>query len=547
MSLTSGRRSLTEQREEMETPVSLSLAITGLILLIACANVANLLLARSGARRKEIAMRLSLGAGRPRVIRQLLTESTMLALMGGLLGLLAAYWGRAALIAQLQLELQVPFNARIFAFTAGLSLLTGLLFGLAPALRVSGLSLLPSLKAGALSEAAGTRSRRGLSRTLVAVQVALSLVLLIFAGLFIRTLRNLEMVEPGFNPSNVLVFSMDPTLNGYKGGRLADLYREVRRDVEAIPGVRSATLSVVSLLSGSDYVTRFMAQGKEEEKMAVFVHELEPNFRRTMEIPLLLGRDLRESDDENAPRVALVNETLARKVFSAEGAVGRRFGTGKPENSGDIEIVGVVKDSRNARLRGEIEPTIYLPYRQGLDQLGSMTFSVRTSRNPAAIVDSVRRTVSEIDGNVPIYGVKDLSMQIEELNMLERTFAGMAGLLGLLALALTSIGLYGILSYTVIQRTQEIGVRMALGAQRHDVVCLIMKEMLVVLAGVLIGLAAAQAGSGVLSGMLFRMAPNDGITLVAATVLMVVIASLAAYLPARRAAQLDPTVALRCE
>ena len=547
MLLTSGRRGLTEEREELTAPVSISLAITGLILLITCANVANLFLARSSARRKEIAMRLSLGAGRMRVIRQLLTESTMLALVGGLLSLGVAYWGRDALMAELQMDLEAPFHTRVFVFAAGLSLLTGLLFGLAPAFRTSGLNLLQYLKVSSPGEAGGTGSRRGLSRSLVVVQVAMSLVLLIGAGLFVRTLQNLERVEPGFNPDHVLVFGMDPTLNGYKEGRLADLYRQVRQGVEAIPGARSATLSVYSLLSGNDVLTRFFAQGKEQEPMPVYVREIEPNFRSTMEIPLLLGRDLKESDDENAPKVALVNETLARKVFPGESPVGRRFGTGKPGSSGDVEIVGLLKDSRNSRLRGEVEPTIYLPYRQGLEQLGGMTFSVRTSQDPSLIMDDVRRIVAGIDKNVPIFEAKTLNRQIIELSNEERIFAQMAGLLGFVAMALTCIGLYGILSYTVIQRTREIGVRMALGAQKHRIIRLIMREMLVVLGGAAVGLAAAVAGTRFVSSMLFGLTPTDAPTFLATTIGMIATAAMAVYLPARKAARVDPIVALRYE
>ncbi len=545
--LTSGRRGLMEEREEMAEPVSIALTITGLILMIACANVANLLTAQSGARRREIAMRLSLGAGRWRVIRQLLTECMLLALLGGLLGVLIAYWGKEVLTAQFELELKTTINASVFCFALSLSLLTGIFFGLAPALRASRWNLLQSVKTGSSIEGKASGSRRGLVRTLVVVQVALSLVLLIIAGLFIRTLQNLERVEPGFNPANMLVFRMDPTLNGYEGMRLADLYREVRRGIEANPGVESATLSAYGLLSGNDVITRFFPQGKEEEKMPVYVHQVEPNFRQTMEIPLLLGRDLRESDDENAPRVALINETLARRVFPGENATGRRFGTGKPENSGDVEIIGVVKDSRNSRLRGEVEPTIYLPYRQGLDGLASMTISVRTGADPLSLVAAVRRTVAGIDGNVPIYGVKRLSQQIEELSFSERIFARLAGLLGLLALALTCIGIYGVLSYIVIQRTQEIGLRMALGARKRHVLSLIMREILMVIAGTVIGLAAALAGTRVLSKMLFGLSPTDATTLTSATIVMILVAALAVYLPARRASQLDPLAALRYE
>ncbi len=547
MSLSSGRRGLTEERTEMKDPVAIALAITGLILLIVCANIANLFLARSGARRKEIAMRLSLGAGRPRVMRQLLTESTMLAVLGGGLGMLVAWCGREAFLAQLQLDLEVGFHARVFAFAMGLSVLTGLLFGLAPALRSSALNPLQSMKASSSVDAGGRRPRHGLSRALVVVQVALSLVMLIFAGLFVRTLQNLGRVESGFNPDHVLVFGMDPTLNGYEGSRLAGLYREVRRGIEGIPGVKSATLSVFSLLSGKDMITTFFAQGKESEKLDVFVQEIESNFRRTMEIPLLLGRDLGERDDENAPKVALVNETLARKVFPEGKVVGRRFGTWKPENSGDIEIVGVLKDSRNSRLRGDIEPTIYLPYRQVLDELGGVIFSVRTGPDPSSIVDAIRRVVAGIDGNVPIFGVKTLDRQIEELSYSERIFARLAGLLGFLALALTCIGLYGILSYTVIHRTHEIGVRMALGARKNHIVRLIMREMLMVAPGAVIGLAASFAGTRLVAGMLFGLPSTDAATYFSATFVIMLIAALAAYLPARKAARVDPIVALRQE
>jgi ABC-type antimicrobial peptide transport system permease subunit len=509
MALTSGRRGLNEQREEMTN--------------------------------------LSLGAGRRRVIRQFLTESLMLALLGGLFSVFLSYWGQEALMSQLDLNLAVGINGRVLAFALGLVLLTGVLFGLAPALRTSGVNLLQSLKISSTGGERGPGLRLGLSRTLVVVQVALSLLLLVAAGLFVRTLQNLERVEIGFNPDRLLLFQMDPTLNGYEGIREANFHRDVKEAVEGLPGVRGATSSIFSPLSGNTSMLRFFPQGREDEKLGVFVRLIEPNFCRTMEIPLLLGRDLEQRDDENNPKVALINETLARKIFSAAIPVGRRFGFDKPERSADIEVVGVVKDSRNAHLRGAIEPTVYIPYRQMTDSMGSRTFSVRTSRDPLSVVDDVRRAVASIDGNVPMFGVKTLNGQIDELLYGERTFAGMAGLLGILALTLTCIGIYGILSYTVVQRTQEIGVRMALGAQKWDVVQLIMREMLMVAGGAVIGLAAALAGTRILSSFLFGLTPTDPATLSSVTLLMAGVAAIAVYLPARQASRLDPLAALRYE
>jgi len=554
--LDSASRGMNESRARMTDPLFIALAISGIILLIACANVANLLLARSSVRQREIAVRLALGADRFRLVRQLLTESTLLSLSGGLLGVLFAHWAGNALLALLPMRfgrmaaIDLRLDLTVLAFTLGLALLTGILFGLAPALRTSGVNMVPALKESNSTSRNGGKVRLGLNRSLLVAQVAMSLTLLIVAGLFVQTLRNLEKIELGFNPDNILLFRVDPTLNGYEGQRLADLYREVRRGIEAIPGVESATLSGNSLLRGSGWWSSVSVQGytpEEDERNSHYIHNAETNFLQTMQIPLLLGRDLEPRDNESAPKVAVVNESFAKHYFKGENPIGRRFGFGKEENSGDIEIVGVTSDFQNTSLRDEPDPLIILPYAQVMRQLDSMTFSVRTNQDPASIVPAARQAVQRVDGNVPLFEVKSLKRQIEDSILQERQFAYLAGLFGLLALALTCIGLYGILSYAVVQRTREIGIRMALGARGNDVVRLIMREMFLILIGAGIGLAAAMAGTRWIQSMLFGLTPADPAILLLATLIMILVAAASTYLPARRASQVDPLVALRNE
>jgi predicted permease len=546
-----GSRGLTDARKQYVQPLAILSVIVGLVLLIACANVANLLVARATARQKEFAVRLALGASRLRMVRQLLTESILLALLGGAGGLLFAWWTKDLLLAWHPwraegLDISLNLDGRVFGFTLAMSLLTGLLFGLAPALRATRGEVNATLKqtAGSLKPS-GSR----LSQSLVVAQIAISLLLLIGAGLFLRTLRNLQSVDLGFNTENVLLFRVDPRLNDYQGDQIAALYERMIERLATLPGVRSATLSRHPLLSGSSARDGFSAQGRVPpagEDNNVYVQRIRWNFFETMELPLRLGRQLTAQDDSRAPKVAVINQALARKYFPDANPVGKRFGFGGPKNSGEIEIVGVVADAKYAELRQDDPLTVYLPYPQ--ESLTQMNFAARSTGDPLALIAAVREAVRQVDQDLPLFDVKTQSKQAAESLALERLFARLTGLLGLLAVALAGIGLYGVMSYTVASRTHEIGLRMALGAQAGEVLRMVLRQtLLLVVTGLVIGLAAAFATTKLMESLLFGLTATDPLTMATAAAVMLAVAAVAGWLPARRAAQVDPMVALRHE
>ncbi len=548
----SGSQGLTELRTAYSQPLSILMAIVGFVLLIACANVANLLLARAATRQKEIAVRLAIGASRWRLVRQLLTESVLLATLGGSVGVLFAYWGKDLLLALRPwgggvLGLELKLDLRVLGFTFAVSLATGLLFGLAPALRATRVDLTSALKDNARNLTGGSRSL--LTKSLIVVQVAMSLVLLVGAGLFVRTLRNLQNVDLGFNRENLLLFSVEPGLNGYDRPQMAQLYRRMTERLEGVPGVRSATVSLIPLLSGQAQTRGIVVQGHTPQPGAedeAKVNTVGASFFETMEIPILLGRGLSARDEETAPKVAVINQLMAHKYFGDETPLGRRFGFGGPETSGQIEIVGVTRDAKYTDMRSETQPTVYLPYLQSIPR--HATFIVRTSGNATTMTASVRDAVREVDGNLPLFNVTTQSQQADESLTQERLFAILSSFFGILALSLACIGLYGVMSYGVARRTNEIGIRMALGASAPRVTLMVMREtMLVVVTGVVIGLGAAVATTRLIAAMLFGVAPTDPVTISFAILVMIGVAALAGYLPARRASKVDPMVALRYE
>lgn len=528
------------------------MGIVGLVLLIACANVANLLLARAATRQKEIAIRLAIGAGRWRLVRQLLTESLLLAVLGGAAGVVFAYWAKDLLLVLRpwgggELALDLKLDLRVLGFTIVVSLLTGLVFGLAPALRATRVDLTPALKDNARSVTGGSRSL--LTKSLIVVQVALSLVLLVGAGLFVRTLRNLQNVDIGFNRENLLLFNVQPGLSGYDRPRMGQLYRRLTERLEAVPGVRSATVSLIPLLSGAGQTRSISVQGhtsQPDDEDNAKVNTVGSHFFDTLEMPILVGKGLSTTDEEAAPRVAIVNQMLARKYFGDENPIGRRFGFGGPETSGQIEIIGVARDAKYTGMREQTEPTVYLPYQQAIPRFA--TFIVRTSGDPAAMAGTIREAVHEVDGNLPMYDVKTQTRQADDSLAQERLFATLSSFFGVLALLLACVGLYGVMSYGVARRTNEIGIRMALGASATRVTRMVMRETLVVVGvGLVIGLGAALATTRFVVAMLFGLAPTDPVTILTAVLLMVAVAALAGYLPARRAARVDPMIALRYE
>jgi predicted permease len=533
----SGAQGLTELRRSYSQPLAILMGIVGLVLLLACANVANLLLARAATRQKEIAVRLAVGACRSRLMRQLLTESILLALLGGALGLLLAYWGKDTLLALRpwggdEMVLDLKIDLRVLGFTLAVSMLTGVLFGLAPAVQATRVDLTPALKDSVRNLTGSSRSLLG--RGLIVLQVAISLVLLIGAGLFLRTLRNLQNVDAGFSRENLLLFRVDPRLSGYrgKGPEIVSLYERMIEKIEAVPGVRSATISRHPLLSGSARTDSISVQGHIQqpgEDNLVYVNLVAANFFDTMQVPILLGRGLSTRDDQRAPRVAVINQTMARQYFGDENPVGRRFGFGA-ENSNQIEIVGVVRDAKYSSLRKDTPPTAYTPYLQDIP--GQVNFAVRTAGDVQALIPSIREALRHVDTNLPLFDVKTQIQQSDQSMAQERLFATLSSFFGVLALLLACLGLYGVMSYGVARRTNEIGIRIALGATAPRVMQMVMREtMLVVLIGVVIGLSAALASTRLIASMLFGLASTDPVTISFAVVLMITVAALAATCP----------------
>lgn len=546
----------------------LLLGVVGLVLLVACANVANLLLSRAAARQKEFAVRAALGAGRLRLIRQLLTESLLLSAAGGALGVLFALWLKNGLLAVGEWGggglrgLEPKLDWRVFAFTAGLSLSTGILFGSAPAWRSTRVDLTPALKEGGRGSSVASRSWLG--RGLVVSQVALSLLLLIGAGLFVRTLVNLRSVEPGFNTRNLLLFNAQPALLGYKEERLEGVYRQIAERLETVPGVRAVTFSSSPLLARhrstrSVYLRGALtaapdAEGRVKPSGPGHIHQVRENFLEAMEIPLLAGRGLRPQDDARSPRVAVVNQTFADEYFPGEYPVGKRFAFDhkKPD---EVEIVGVAGDAKYSSQRAEIPPTMYVSWRQELPgMVWGVTYEVRTAGDPKGFVAAVREAVRGVDGGLPLDNVKTQIEQADETLARERLFAKLLTLFGLLAQLLAAIGLFGVMAYAVAQRTREIGIRMALGASRRRVLRMVLRQgMSLTLTGIATGLAGAYLllrylGSRTdLSEMLYGVEVADPFVYVVMAILLTLVTLAACYVPARRATRVNPLVALRNE
>jgi predicted permease len=551
----------TGTRQRYAPSLYLLLGVVGAVLLIACANVANLLLSRAASRQKEIGVRLALGASRPRLIRQLLTESVLLAALGGALGVLFGLWVRDGFLAVsdwgggVMGALEPRLDWRVLAFTLTLSLLTGIIFGLAPAWRATKVDLTPVLKDSTRSTGAASRSLLG--RGMVVLQVTLSLLLLVGAGLFIRTLLNLQRIEPGFNTRNLMLFSVEPALAGYQGEKLRQLYQQMSERLEALPGIQAVTFSRVRLLAGGTSGRETFLQAGPDGRITrignVSLHQVRENFFEAMEIPLLAGRTFKPQDAGRAPRVAVVNQAFAQRYFSNENPVGRRFGFGEDE-ANEIEIVGMVRDAKYARQHDDIQPTAYLPWRQDLRSLARATFEVRTAGDPAATVSAIRQAVREVDANLPLIDIRTQADQADQMLAMERLLARLLTLFGLLAQQLASIGLFGVMAYAVSQRTHEIGIRMALGADRGDVLRMILWHgMTLVLLGIGLGLASAYVltqylGSWVnLSGMLYGVQPSDPLTYGVIAVLLTLVGLAACFIPAWRATKVDPMTALRCE
>jgi predicted permease len=507
-----------------------------LVLLIVCANVANLMLARAAGRSKEVSVRLSIGASRGRLVRQLLTESLLLASIGGAAGVLIGYWCRELI----PFGTNAPMNLTVLGFTAGVSLLAGIGFGLVPALRATRVDL-----AGVMKESGRSviSARSLLSRSLLVAQVAISVVLLVGAGLFLRTLHNLRQVDVGFNPTNILMFRVSPTLNGYNAVRTGQLYRDLTQELLAVPGVRSVAYAQPPLLSGSRSSTGLYLPNMPMQQ--VHVMTVSPDFFDTMQMRLLAGRQFSASDTPDSPKTLIINDTLARKIFPKGDAIGRRAGSTVEKNT-ESEILGVVSDAKYSSLRDPAPPTIYRPFLQ--TEPRAMSVVLRSAVDPNTRIDAVRAAVKKVDPNLPIAAVATQAEQIERRFAQEKLFAQAYSWFGGLALVVAAVGLFGLMSYSVSRRTNEIGVRMALGAARGDVSRMVLREsMQLVAIGVVLGGIGALAASSLVERTLYGVPPRDAITMVTAIAVMTMVGMAAAYLPARRASRVDPMIALRYE
>jgi predicted permease len=551
-----GGRGVGLLRGDVSTTLSILGGVVSLVLLIACVNLANLLVARSAARRREMAVRLSIGAGTGRLIRQLLTESLLLAGVGGALGLLLASPLLKVLMHLLAgsqtLGLDARLDLRTLAFTAGATLVAGLLFGTLPAWRATRVSLAPALKEGAAS-AAGGSPRLRLSRLLVSTQVALSLLLLVGAGLFVRTLLHLSAVDLGFRPERLLTFVTDPSRSGYHGQRLTGVYARLRQNLAAIPGVESVAMSQQGLMQDSEwdagvYVPGLGTKRGQRNSYMLFCSA---SFLSTLRIPMLLGRDLVPGDEPASGRVAVVNQLFVERFFPGLNPLGQTFylGDGKPPAPGakPVRVVGVVKNTHYAGVREDLQPIAYVPYTH-LEDLHEMTFAIRTLLPPLAIANTVRRVVAETDRAIPVADLKTEDQQIAESIGTERLFAGLVSAFGAVAALLAAIGLYGVMAYGVTRRTVEIGIRLALGAHRTGMQWMVLRQSLwMVSLGLAIGIPAALALTRYVQNKLYGVQPTDPASFAAAIILMTAVGAVAAWIPARRASRVDPITALRCE
>jgi predicted permease len=557
-------------RNGFAKPLTVLMIVVALVLLIACANVANLLLVRAASRQKEIAIRLAVGAGRNRLVRQLVLETLVVSILGGALGILIAWSGVAALMnlmprRALPLDLHIAPDLRMLAFSFAVSLLTGLVCGLVPALQSTRPNLVSSLKNETL--VAG-RARFDLRRVLVVVQVAISLLLLIGAGLFIRSLRNLQNLDPGFSRQHVLLVNVSPRQSGYKGQRLRDYYEQLRARIASIPKVQSVSLSFTTPLAGSRWNSRMAFdeyQWKPKERPVIDANAVSPGYFSTLGIPIIAGRDFREQDnpaflpdpDPNPGRnparmpppspVAIINETMARRFFAGQNPIGRRFSrSDKFQMDNSFEIVGVVKDANYFNLRKAVDSMFYIP--SWRDGASINTISVRTAGDPVQITSSIYREAAKLDPSIPVLQTITLEQQFDNRISQERLITTLCGFFGALALLLAAVGLYGVMAHAVTRRVREIGIRMALGAHAGEVMWLVLRETAWMIGiGALLGVPAALAATRLISSFLYGLTAQDPWSIAGATLVLAVITALAGYIPARRAAKVDPMIALRYE
>jgi predicted permease len=549
--LADGRRGQSTLHGEVRTPLMLLLTITAFVLLIACANIANLLLARGAQRSQEMAVRGSLGAGRLQLMGQLLLESLVLASIGGLAGLLVARWTLSfigsIIPAEAVASLTLTLEPGTVWFTAALSLGTGVLFGLFPALHSTRRDLMTVLRGGS-GQPSGARAAARFRTGLVTVQIALSMTLLVAAGLFIKSLGNVSRVDLGLATDNVVMFSLSPVLNGYPPERIRALFQDVEDELGAIPGVTAVSAGRVALIAGNNWGNDVNVQGFERgpdvDANSRF-NMVGPGYFGALGIPLVAGREFTASDALGAPEVAVVNQRFAQKFGLGGDAVGKFMSRGG--DSLNMEIVGVVTDAKYSEVKQETPPLFFTPYRQS-ESIGSMTFYARTSVDPGSVMQSVLGVVQRLDANLPVEDLKTLDQQVRDNIVMDRVIGILSAAFALLATLLAAIGLYGVLAYTVAQRTREIGLRMALGANARRVRSMVLWHVgRMTLVGGVIGILAALGIGRVASSLLFGMEGYDPVVVAAVVVLLTAVAMLAGYVPALRASQVDPMQALRYE
>ena len=557
---TSAAKGASTLRGRFTDPLRILMGLVGLVLLIACANVANLLLSRATMRQKEIAMRLALGARPSRLVRQLLTESLLLALVGGGVGLVLAQWANSLLVRLASggpdlISVDLHPDARILGFTLALSILTGVMFGLIPSLHSARFDLNSILK-GSGRGATADRGRNPISRMpvgkiLVVAQVTISLLLLVVAGLFVRSFQKLVNVDLGYKPDRFLLFRINPLQSGYQGAALLQFHRTLLEKIAAIPGVQGVTLSENGLFSHTESADPIWVEGYTPktgpDKHARF-DQVGPRYFSTVGIPVVVGRDVDPHDGGNGPRVGWINQAMARFYFPNTNPLGKHVRDEYPDNPGEFEIVGVVADAKYNSLREKTPRRFYVPFFHPITEVAAANFEIRTRAEPAAVAASLRDLVKSLDRSLPTLHVHTMTELVDQSLARERLITSLSGLFGTLAVLLASIGLYAVMAFAVARRTNEIGIRMALGAQRRNVLGIVMRETLVlVLLGIGIGLPVVFATTRLLSQLLFGLTPVDPATILMATVGMISVAALAAYLPAHRASRVDPMVALRYE
>jgi putative ABC transport system permease protein len=560
INLQAGARGSSTLNQAYGAPLKVLMGLVGFVLLIACANVANLLLARGTVRQKEFAVRLAIGAGRGRLIRQLLAESLLLALAGAAAGIVLAQWADTLLLQMVSrastgrgaVQVNLRPDARMLAFTLGIAVLSAILFGLIPALRATRLDLSPILKSTSSGTTGENASRRlSATKVLVIAQVAISLILLVAAGLFVHSLSKLSEVSLGYRPENLLLFQVDGAAGGYKGPANLRFQQELLEKFSAIPGVRAVTLSSNGLFSHSESADPISVEGytpKPGEEMHSRMDHVGPSYFSTVGIPLLIGREIGPQDSGNGPRAGVINKTFAEHFFGNTSPLGKKVRDTYPGNPSELEVVGVVADAKYNNLREKTPPRLYAPYFNPMWEHSYGIYEVRTAADPASVSAALRAAVQQANSSLSPIRINTMQVLVDDSLHTDKFIARLAGVFGLLAMLLASIGLYGIMAYTVARRTRDIGIRMALGAQPASVLWLILREtLLLVLIGVAVGLPVAFGGTHLIKSMLFGLGVVDPLAMIVPAITLAVVAAVAGLLPARRAMRVDPMVALRYE